>query len=54
MWKTTHEYIDEKIAWRHDAKKFDNFKIELTILKENPLTIGSKVTGRCIKNSRCR
>ena len=46
MWKTTHEYIDEKIAWRHDAKKFDNFKIELTILKENPLTIGSKVTGR--------
>lgn len=46
LWKTAHEYIDERIAWRHDAKKFDNVKLELTILKENPLSIGCKVTGR--------
>ena len=45
-WKYAHEYIDDKISWRSDGKKYDNFKLELTILKENPLTIGSKITGR--------
>jgi len=45
-WKYAHEFIDERISWRADGKKFDNFKLEFTVLKENPLTIGSKCTGR--------
>ena len=45
-WKLAHEYIDEKIQWRFDGKSFDNFKMQFTILKENPLTAGCKITGR--------
>lgn len=45
-WKYAHEYIDGRISWRSDGKRFDNFKIEFTIMKENPLTVGSKCTGR--------
>ena len=45
-WKLAHENTDEKILWRYDGKSFDNIKIEFTILKENPLTTGCKVTGR--------
>ena len=45
-WKLAHEYIDEKIQWRFDGKSFDNFKMQFTILKENPLTAGAKITGR--------
>ncbi len=47
-WKVAHEYVDEKILWRSDSKSFDNFKVQFTILKENHLTAGSKVTGRLI------
>lgn len=43
-WKLAHEYIDEKIQWRFDGKSFDNIKIQFTILKENPLTAGCKLT----------
>jgi DNA-directed RNA polymerase beta subunit len=46
MWKVSHEYIDPKVQWRHEGKSFDNFKIRFTILKENPITIGAKLTGR--------
>lgn len=46
MWKLAHENIDEKVQWRYDGKAFDNIKIEFTILKENPLTEGCKLTGR--------
>lgn len=45
-WKLAHETIDEKIPWRYDKKSFDNFKVQFTILKENPLTAGCKLTGR--------
>lgn len=45
-WKYSHEITDEKITWRDNGKSFDNFKIEFTILKENPLMAGSKLTGR--------
>jgi len=45
-WKLSHENIDPKIQWRHEGKSFDNFKIRFTILKEAPLTIGAKLTGR--------
>ena len=45
-WKFAHEYIDERISWRSDGKRYDNFKIEFTILKENPLAVGCKCTGR--------
>jgi DNA-directed RNA polymerase beta subunit len=45
-WKLSHEYIDPKVQWRHEGKSFDNFKIRFTILKESPLTIGAKLTGR--------
>ena len=45
-WKQAHENIDEKIQWRYDGKSFDNFKIQFTILKENPLMTGAKISGR--------
>jgi len=45
-WKLAHENIDDRIQWRYDGKSFDNFKIEFTILKEDPLTEGCKITGR--------
>jgi len=45
-WKLSHENIDEKIQWRYDGKSFDNFKVQFTILKENRLVPGSKLTGR--------
>ena len=50
-WKISHENIDDKIQWRYDGKSFENFKIEFTILKENPLTPGCKLTGRLISSS---
>jgi DNA-directed RNA polymerase beta subunit len=46
MWKASHEFIDPKVQWRHEGKSFDNLKIRFTILKEHPLTIGAKLTGR--------
>ena len=46
MWKYSHEYINELIQWRFEGKSFDSFKIRFTILKENPLTVGAKLTGR--------
>lgn len=46
LWKVAHEYIDKNIYWRSDKKKFDNFKIKFTVLKENPLYPGCKITGR--------
>jgi len=45
-WKLSHEMIDEKIKWRHEGKTFDSFKMRFTILKENPVTEGVKLTGR--------
>lgn len=45
-WKLSHEYIDDRIQWRYDGKQFENFRIMFTILKENPLTPGCKITGR--------
>ena len=45
-WKLSHEAIDERIKWRFDGKVFDNFKIQFTICKEDPLVPGSKLTGR--------
>lgn len=45
-WKLAHENSDEEILWRYDGKSFDNFKIRFTILKENPLAEGCKITGR--------
>lgn len=45
-WKLAHENIDDKILWRYDGKTFNNFKMQFTILKENPLVCGSKITGR--------
>jgi DNA-directed RNA polymerase beta subunit len=45
-WKLAHEYIDENIQWRYDGKSFDNFRIQFTILKENPLTPSCKITNR--------
>lgn len=46
MWKVSHEYIDEKIQWRYNGKSFDNIRLQFTILKENPVTPGVKLTGR--------
>lgn len=46
FWKQVHEYLDNRIQWRNRGKTFQNFKIKFTILKENPLQVGSKITGR--------
>ena len=46
FWKQVHEYLDNRIQWRSKGKSFQNFKIKFTILKENKVTIGSKLTGR--------
>jgi DNA-directed RNA polymerase beta subunit len=45
-WKNAHEQINEKIYWRHEGKTFDSFKLQFTILKENPVTPGVKITNR--------
>lgn len=45
-WKLSHEILNENIKWRFDGNQFDNMRIEFTILKENPLVMGSKITGR--------
>jgi len=45
-WKLSHESINEKILWRHEGKSFDSFKMRFTVLKENPLTLGAKLSGR--------
>lgn len=45
-WKQVHEYLDNRIQWRNKGKSFQNFKIKFTILKENKLSIGSKITNR--------
>jgi len=45
-WKLSHEQVNEKIQWRHEGKTFDSFKIQFTILKESPVTLGTKITGR--------
>lgn len=45
-WKLSHEYIDDRIQWRSDGKSFDNFKMKFTILKENPVTVGVKLTRK--------
>lgn len=46
FWKQVHEYLDDRIQWRSKGKSFQYFKIKFTILKENPVSIGSKITGR--------
>lgn len=46
FWKQVHEYLDNRIQWRTKGKSFQNFKIKFTVLKENKLTIGAKLTGR--------
>lgn len=46
FWKQVHEYLDGRIQWRSKGKSFQNFKMKFTILKENPLQLGSKITGR--------
>jgi DNA-directed RNA polymerase beta subunit len=45
-WKLAHETINEHIQWRHEGTSFDSFKMRFTILKESPITIGAKITGR--------
>jgi hypothetical protein len=45
-WKKSHEYIDPDIKWKDDQRVFDGFKMTFTILKENPLVPGSKLSGR--------
>ena len=45
-WKYVHEWLDHNIQWRYDGKSFENMKIKFTVLKENPITIGCKLTGR--------
>jgi DNA-directed RNA polymerase beta subunit len=45
-WKKAHEYIDPDIKWKDDQRVFDGFKMTFTILKENPLVPGSKLSGR--------
>lgn len=46
FWKKVHEYNDNRISWRNKGKSFQNFKIKFTIIKENPISAGSKITAR--------
>lgn len=46
FWKVVHEYLDDRIKWRSKGKSFTNYKLKFTILKENPLRVGCKITGR--------
>ena len=46
FWKQVHEYLDNRIQWRNKGKTFQNFKMKFTILKENKLTVGAKISGR--------
>ena len=46
FWKQVHEYLDNRIQWRNKGKTFQNFKMKFTILKENPIQVGSKITGK--------
>jgi hypothetical protein len=46
LWKVAHENINDAIKWRDEGREFDNFKLKFTILKENPLVEGCKLTGR--------
>lgn len=45
-WKQAHEYLDNRIKWRVDGKAFHNLKIRFLLVKENPVTVGLKLTGR--------
>jgi len=45
-WKLSHEVSNEKVQWRHEGKAFDSVKLRFTILKENPITLGAKMSGR--------
>ncbi len=45
-WKLSHEKIDNNIKYRSDGKKFENVKIEFTLLKHSTVTKGVKLTGR--------
>lgn len=45
-WKKVHEYLNDRIRWRHDGSAFNTIRMKYTILKENPLTPGCKLSGR--------
>lgn len=45
-WKLAHEYCNKKIKWRDDTGVIDNIKLKFTLLKENKISVGTKVTGR--------
>ena len=45
LWKVSHEYINNSLKWRDDYKEFGYVKMEFTILKEDELAPGCKITG---------
>lgn len=47
FWKQVHEYLDGRIKWKtKGGLAFNNIRMKFLILKENPLSIGAKLTGR--------
>lgn len=45
-YKKSREYLNPDISWTNEMNDFDNVVIIFHILKEYPLTIGSKLSGR--------
>jgi DNA-directed RNA polymerase beta subunit len=46
LYKRAKDIIDPEVNWRNEKSDFDNIIIRFTILKEQKLSIGSKLTGR--------
>jgi len=46
LYKRCRDILDPNIKFKHNKKDFTNFILVFHILKEEPLVVGSKITGR--------
>lgn len=44
--KFTNEYIDDEIKWKYNGNAYDHILMKLTILKNHPVSVGTKITAR--------
>lgn len=40
------QYVNDDIKWKYDGRVYEHILVKFTVLKEEPLHIGSKLTGR--------
>lgn len=46
-WKLAHEYCNRKIKWKEvEGTVIQNIELKFTLLKEDPVSVGLKLTGR--------